>query len=107
VQPDIFVVRLTDEKLPPYPFDLADLLVAIKVESPGDPAYDHQTKRELYLSSGVPEYWIVNPNARTFARWRAGEEVAELLATRIGWHPSGMTSPLTIELPEFFADALG
>lgn len=107
VQPDIFVVRLTDEKRPPYPFDLTDLLLAVEVESPNNQAYDHQTKRELYLSSGVPEYWIVNPNARTFARWRAGEEFAELLTTRIVWHPSGMTSPLTIELPEFFEDALG
>ena len=107
VQPDIFAVRLIDQKRPPYPFELSDLLLAVEVESPKNPAYDHQTKRELYLSSGVPEYWIVSPNARTFARWRAGEEFAELLTSRIVWHPSGMTSPLTIELPDLFDDALG
>ena len=96
-----------DRQRPPYPFDLADLLLAVEVESPGNQAYDHQTKRELYLSSGVPEYWIVNANARTIARWRAGEESAELLATRLVWQPEGMPSPFTIDLPELFDDALG
>jgi Uma2 family endonuclease len=107
VQPDIFVVRLVDGKRPPYPFDSADLLLAVEVESQSNQAYDHQTKRELYLSSGVPEYWIVSADARTIARWRAGEESAELLATRLVWHPAGMPSPFTIDLPELFDDALG
>jgi Uma2 family endonuclease len=107
VQPDLFVVRLVGRNRPPYPFDLADLLLAVEVESPSNQAYDHQTKRELYLSSGVPEYWIVNANARTIARWRAGEESAELVATRLVWHPDGMPSPLTIDLSELFDDALG
>jgi Uma2 family endonuclease len=107
VQPDVFVVRLTDEKRPSYPFDLTDLLLAVEIESPSDPAYDYQTKRELYLSSGVPEYWIVSPNARTVARWRAGKDSAELLTSRLEWQPPGMTAPLIIDLPEFFDDALG
>jgi len=45
--------------------------------------------------------------ARTIAQWRAGEESAELLATRLVWHPDGMPSPLTIDLRELFDDALG
>src|SRR5262245_2269013 len=69
VQPDVFVVRLIDNKRPAYPFDLADLLLAAEVESPSNPEYDYHTKRTLYLSSGVPEYWIVSPVTRTFARW--------------------------------------
>src|SRR5919204_3338608 len=28
VQPDVFVVRLIDAKLPPYPFEMSDLLLA-------------------------------------------------------------------------------
>jgi Uma2 family endonuclease len=107
VQPDVFVVRLADNKRPPYPFDLTDLLLAVEVESPSNSAYDYQTKRELYLSSGVPEYWIVSASARTFARWRTGPDTAELLTARLEWHPNGMASPLIIDLPEFFDDALG
>src|SRR5690349_21772990 len=36
VQPDVFVVRLVDGKLPPYPFAMSDLLLAIEVPSPSD-----------------------------------------------------------------------
>jgi hypothetical protein len=32
--PMFFVVRVTTNKRPPYPFDLADLLLAVEVESP-------------------------------------------------------------------------
>ena len=52
VQPDVFVVRLADSKLPRYPFAMADLLLAVEVSSPNDPAYDYQTKRALYIANG-------------------------------------------------------
>ena len=107
VQPDIFVVRLTDGRRPPYPFDLADLLLAVEVESPSNSAYDYQTKRRLYLASGIPEYWIVSPETRTIARWRGQRDDADLLTTRLEWHPAGMPAALLISIPEFFDDALG
>ena len=107
VQPDVFVVRLTEGQRPPYPFDLSDLLLAVEVESPSNAAYDYQTKRRLYLSSGVPEYWIVSPEARTFARWRGPRDDAELLTTRLEWNVAGMAEPLVIDIPAFFDDALG
>jgi Uma2 family endonuclease len=107
VQPDIFVVRLIDSARPPYPFDLADLLLAVEIESPSNAAYDYQTKRELYLTNGVPEYWIVNPEARTFARWRDVADPGDILTTRLEWQPTGMTSLFVLSVPEFFDDALG
>lgn len=107
VQPDVFVVRLIEKKRPPYPFDLADLLLAVEVESPSNPAYDYQTKRKLYLSSGVPEYWIVNPETFTFARWRGATDVADLLTASLEWQPAGMPSPFILDIAEFFEDALG
>ncbi len=107
VQPDVFVVPLLDGKRPPYPFNLADLILAAEVESPSNAAYDYQTKRRLYLTSGVPEYWIVNPEARTFARWRGLRDEAELLTMRLEWQPAGMSQELVIDIPQFFDDALG
>jgi len=107
VQPDIFVVRLVDGSRPPYPFDLSDLLLAVEVESPSNPDYDYQTKRELYLGNGVPEYWIVSPVARTLARWRGAVDPGEILTAGLQWHPAGMPEPFGLELPEFFEDALG
>ena len=107
VQPDIFAVRLSNAQRPPYPFDLSDLLLAVEIESPNNAAYDYQIKRKLYLTSGVPEYWIVSPEARTIARWRAPDDPAELLTTHLVWQPEGMAEPFSLELHEFLADALG
>lgn len=107
VQPDIFVVRVTNAKRPAYPFDLTDLLLAIEVESPKNPRYDYHTKRVLYLESGVPEYWIVSPNARTVSRWRHADDPGEILSQRLVWHPAGMADPFVADLPELFTQALG
>jgi Uma2 family endonuclease len=107
VQPDIFAVRLTDGSRPAYPFDLADLLIVIEVESPGNSRYDYQVKRALYLAEGVPEYWIVNADTRTIARWRGPTDAGEILTSHIEWHPPGMPEPFTLDFEEFFEDALG
>ncbi|MDB4874454.1 MAG: hypothetical protein JWM41_900 [Gemmatimonadetes bacterium] len=107
VQPDVFVIRLIDGKRPTYPFDLADVLLAVEVKSPSTAIYDSQTKRRLYLGAGIPEYWIVDPEAQTIARWRSATDPGELLTDAIEWHPVGMPSAFTMELSEFFDDALG
>jgi Uma2 family endonuclease len=107
VQPDVYAVRLIEGLRPAYPFDLADVLLAVEVLSPSGVTYDMHTKRELYLRSGVPEYWVVDPVARTIARWRNLSEPGELIAERIEWQPAGLDHPFVMELPEFFDDALG
>jgi Uma2 family endonuclease len=106
VQPDMFAVRLTDGQRPAYPYQQSDLLLAIEVQSPGNPLYDHQVKRTLYLSNGVPEYWIVDAEARTVTRWRSLDDPGEVFTKRIEWHPSGMERPLVIDLTSLFVEAL-
>jgi Uma2 family endonuclease len=105
VQPDVFVVRLTDGKRPAYPYDLADLLLVIEVESPSNPLLDYQIKRPLYLAAGI-EYWIAKPDARVVSLWRGADDPGEILSERIEWQAPGMTEPLVIDLREFFDEAL-
>jgi Uma2 family endonuclease len=107
VQPDVFVVRVRDGKRPAYPFDLADLLLAVEVESESNSRYDFHAKRRLYLEGGVPEYWIVSPGARTVVRWTRADEPGEVLVQRLEWRPPGMIAPFVVDLPEFFTEALG
>lgn len=107
VQPDVFAVRLTDGERPAYPFEQKDLLLVAEVESPSNREYDFQTKRTLYLSNGVGEYWIVSAETRTFTRWRSLVGPGEVLSNVIEWRPAGMPKTLTIDIPEFFEDALG
>ena len=65
VEPDIlFIARtrdniITDKNVQGAP----DLIV--EVLSPSNPEHDRQWKFELYRNSGVSEYWIVDPQART------------------------------------------
>ena len=107
VQPDVFAVRLVEGKRPTYPYDLRDLLLAIEVESPSNPLLDYQVKRKLYLTHGIPEYWIANTEARVVSRWRSVDDPGEVFTKHIEWKPAGMSTTLVIDLPELFEDALG
>ena len=106
VQPDVFVVRLADAKLPPYPFAMPDLLLAVEVPSPNEGLYDYHTKRKLYVASGVAEYWVLNGETRNLSRWRGAADPGELLSGRVEWHPPGMPEPLVLDLPRFFDEAV-
>jgi Uma2 family endonuclease len=106
VQPDVFAVRLIDGKRPPYPYGLSNLLIAIEVESPSNPRLDCVVKRELYLSKGIPEYWVANAEKRVVTRWRSLSHPGTVFDSGIEWHPSGMAEGLVLPLPALFEDAL-
>ena len=105
MQPDVFVIRLRDGQRPPYPYDIADLLLAVEVVSPSSIMTDYQRKRDLYVNAGV-EYWVIDAEARTFAVWREGVSPGALFTDVIEWQPVGMASALRIDLTEFFITAL-
>lgn len=105
VQPDVFVVRLTDGKRPVYPYSLGDLVLAIEVQSPGNPALDYQVKRPIYLAAGL-EYWIVEPEARVVSRWRGADDPGQRFSDRIEWQAPGAAEPLVVDLRELFDEAL-
>ena len=65
VQPDLIFISssrahiITEDNIRGAP----DLLVEIL--SPSTAGYDRTTKRDLYERHGVPEYWLVDPYAKT------------------------------------------
>lgn len=64
VQPDVFVVlnRHLDSITPSRVIGAPDLVV--EVSSPSTARHDLHEKLEAYAAAGVPEYWVVNPDAR-------------------------------------------
>lgn len=105
-QPDVFVVP-TEPVLVKEWADVRALLLAVEVLSPSTAKHDRTTKRAYYQSVEVPEYWVVDVNARLVERWRPGNVVPEIARDALVWAPEGARTPLTIDLTRLFARALG
>ena len=99
-EPDLAVVRGTEEDYAERHPGPADLLLVIEVAD-SSLATDRSTKQRLYATAGIPQYWLINlpesqvesyeqPDAASgkYAQqttWQPGQTVA--------WHPSPTHSP--------------
>lgn len=61
VQPDIMVICDLEEKLNERNYYTGTPALVVEIISEGTRSKDFTTKLNLYLYSGVKEYWIVNP----------------------------------------------
>ena len=86
--------------------EIHELLLAVEVLAPSTARADRQVKRRKYQRQGVPEYWIVDLDARLVERWRPGDERPELLEGRLEWQPALTAPPLVLDLDMFFAEVL-
>ena len=70
VQPDIVVVATSRREVvsPARIVGVPDLI--IEILSPSNPRHDTELKLGLYEQAGVPEYWIVDGQARRLLRYR-------------------------------------
>jgi Uma2 family endonuclease len=99
VQPDVFVTPAVDGR---RPTKVDRLLLAVEVLSPSTARADRVKKRKLFREEGVPEYWIVDLDARTVERSTPGEPRPEILVERLTWSPEAV-EPLEIDLAAYFA----
>jgi len=106
VQPDVFVLPRSEGKRPKTWKAAGRPMLAIEVLSPRSAHADRLRKRKLYQNQGVPEYWIVDLDARVIERWRPGDERPEIVSERIEWAPEGAADPMTIELAELWGEVL-
>lgn len=106
VQPDLFVVPLVDGKKPRTWKEAGKVLLAIEVPSPGTARLDRSVKRQRYQRQRIPEYWIVDMDARLVERWNPDDERPEIVAGLIDWKAPGAEDNLEIDLPALFAAAL-
>jgi Uma2 family endonuclease len=104
VQPDIVLrARMTP---PPDRWDDAPLpMLVVEVLSPSSRRHDLVTKRAFYMECGVPEYWIVDGEARSI---RVVTPAGERIATSVlRWHPAGAPAPMDLDVDRLFDSALG
>ena len=103
VQPDLFYVRRERIRIDKgnYVDDAPDLIV--EVLSPSNRAQDIVRKAALYTQFGVPEYWIVDPDAETIAvnELREGQYVH--IPNRRGFARSTVIPGLKVRVADVFA----
>jgi Uma2 family endonuclease len=101
VQPDVFVVKLDEARTLDWRA-YKTLLLAVEVLSPSSTRADRFTKRRLFQEVGVPDYWIVDADARVAEVWTPEARFPAVERERLTWHPAGAAAPLALELDELF-----
>jgi Uma2 family endonuclease len=102
-QPDILVIPMAEwQRVATEGSPIRELLLAAEVLSPSSSRHDRVRKRPHYQRH-VPDYLIVDLDARLFERWAPVDERPELLTGTLTWHPVGATAPFMMDIPPFFA----
>jgi Uma2 family endonuclease len=108
VEPDIVFVgsdrsHLVTDRGVEGPPDLV-----VEVLSPSTADRDRGIKLERYRLYGVPVYWVVDPDERTFELWDlaggASKPVVLGAADTLRWTPLGSAATLEIVLAELFGE---
>ena len=106
VQPDVFVVPIANGYRPRSFDDVKRLLLAAEVLSPSTARHDRVRKRALYRDEGVPEFWIVDLDSRTFERSTPADARVDVLDARVEWRPEGASTPFVVDMARYFAEVL-
>ncbi|MDH5234585.1 MAG: Uma2 family endonuclease [Gemmatimonadota bacterium] len=106
VQPDLFVIPWGSGVQPRAWTEVTSLLLAIEVISPSTARADRHRKRLIYQDQGVPEYWIVDLDARLMERWRPEDARGEVITGTLEWRPRPEIDPLRIDLGAFFDEVV-
>jgi Uma2 family endonuclease len=106
VQPDLYVVPLTEGRRPRHDEERGEPLLFIEILSPSTARMDRVVKRDRYLRANI-EYWIVDLDSRTVERWMPGEARPTIHEAQLLWQPAGAPHPLVVALEPFFTEVLG
>jgi Uma2 family endonuclease len=103
VQPDVFVVPALEARRLRSEMPARELLLAVEVLSPSSSRHDRVTKRPYYQRH-VPEYWIIDLDARLVERWRPSDDRPEIVPELLEWRPAESPEPLQLDLTRYFAE---
>jgi Uma2 family endonuclease len=82
---------------------IKSLLLAVEILSASSLHTDRVTKRDLYLTHQVAEYWVMDLDQRQIERWMPGDVAPTIIRDAIAWAPRNGLAPLVIDLPDVFA----
>lgn len=105
-EPDlVFMSEAHRERIAKKYWGIPDL--AVEVVSPDDPDRDRAIKHAEYAQAGIPEYWIVDPEAKTVEVYRLPDDGDEYRLEQSLGESDTLTSTqlpgLELRLAELFA----
>ena len=100
-QPDVFVLPMAEARRVATMMPACELLLAAEVLSPSSGRIDRVVKKRRYQQS-VPEYWIVDLDARLFERWSPNDDRPRILTDVLEWHPEGAPNSLRLDVVKYF-----
>lgn len=106
VEPDLFVLRAPATARTRLD-DPACAVLIVEVLSPSTANRNRGIKRTLYQRVGIPEYWIVDLDARLIERWMPADERLEILREQLTWTDPVTGADLTLDVVRYFADVWG
>ena len=103
VQPDVFVLPIAESRRLLAEMPARELLLAAEIISPSSSRHDRVTKRAAYQRH-VPEYWVVDLDARLIERWTPRDERPALITETLVWQPAAASTALQLDLRSYFAE---
>ena len=104
-EPDL-MVRAVPHPLPDSWDDMPRPILLVEVLSDTTRRRDQVDKRRLYVDAKIPDYWIIDGEARTIRVVRPGLD--DIFSKGlVSWHPEGAAEPLVVDAAELFRTALG
>ena len=102
-EPDLFVIPALDGRIPRWRDVVTQILLAVEVLSPSSARHDRITKRRFFQENGVPQYWVIDPEAQTFEIWTPTDDRAALIDDRLVWQPLETAPAFELDVRRFFA----
>jgi Uma2 family endonuclease len=96
------IVPAVDGKLPSTDTPPAHAILVAEVLSTGSLRHDSVTKRKAFRRHGIPEYWILDPDAQVCEVWRQNDERPDVVDDRLAWQPTGAQQAFELDVPAFF-----
>jgi Uma2 family endonuclease len=101
LEPDVAVYPSPEFDNRPWR-ELPPPLWVAEVLSPSTRSRDRHSKRAAYLTNGVADVWIVDPDARTIECWSSGSEFPEICRDFAVWVPDEHLPALIVSTDELF-----
>lgn len=107
VAPDVFVIPRTAGPRPVRWSEITTLLLAVEVLSPSTARADRVRERRYFTRNQVPQYWIVDCDARVVEVWQPAAKRPLIHDTEVMWKPVGAGEPFVLDLTAYFRDVFG